>query len=131
MAFARLALRSLQQRVPSSNSYSSSWLSPTLSERALSGQRWTPEIAKRFSASPESASDKPSGEKTEVVVADQGERNSKLFPRRQRRRRSLWRNTRNDRFFPSLHGTYSLSLTESIISFKDYLFGILLRSINF
>ena len=107
MALARLALRSLQQRVPSSSSSSSSsLLSPSLSERALSGQRWGPEIVKRFSATPDAASDKPSGEKTEVAVSE-GDRKPKLFPRKQRKR-SLWRNNRND-FVPSLNGTYSFS----------------------
>ena len=100
MALARLALRSVQQRV-SSSPCSSPSASSLLSSRGLIGQRRPPEIVRRFSATPETAS----GEKTEVAVTE-GERKSKLFPspRRQRSRRSLWRNSRND-FVPSLHGT--------------------------
>ncbi|KAJ9692670.1 hypothetical protein PVL29_011651 [Vitis rotundifolia] len=116
MALARLALRSLQQRVPSSSS--SSLLSPSLSERALSGQRWGPETVKRFSATPDAASDKPSGEKTEVAVSE-GDRKSKLFPRKQRKR-SLWRNNRND-FVPSLHELFPPSIGNALMQATQHM----------
>ena len=116
MALARLALKSMQQRVLSSPSNVSSMLGRSaVSEKAIGGvqrQSWkNNELVKKFAtAASDKASDEKSAERKEVSVSEG--KKSKLFPRRHRNR-GLWRNNDRD-FVPALYGTHSLSLQLSL-----------------
>ncbi|XVF86463.1 hypothetical protein PTKIN_Ptkin18bG0042300 [Pterospermum kingtungense] len=109
MALARLALRNLQQRVSPPPSYQGQ--SPR--------QMWNDEILKRFMATSTSKvpDDKKEGKQVSV---SQGEKKSRLFPRR-RNQRSVWnwRNKQHDyaplyEFFPSGLGDALLQATQNI-----------------
>ncbi|OMO54339.1 hypothetical protein CCACVL1_27882 [Corchorus capsularis] len=119
MTLARLALRNLQQRVSSSSSI--------LGERsALTGvqsQSKNEEILKRFMATTAAKEGK------EVTVSE-GDKKSKLFPRRKNKRSLLnwnWRNKQQDyapplfEFFPSGLGNALLQATENINKLFDSL----------
>ncbi|OMP00060.1 hypothetical protein COLO4_12953 [Corchorus olitorius] len=121
MALARLALRNLQQRVSSSSSI--------LGERsALSGvqsQSKNEEILKRFMATTAAKE----GKEKEVTVSE-GDKKSRLFPRRKNKRSLLnwnWRNKQQDyapplfEFFPSGLGNALLQATENINKLFDSL----------
>ncbi|XP_022721219.1 26.5 kDa heat shock protein, mitochondrial-like [Durio zibethinus] len=117
MALARLALRNLQQRV----SPSSSFLGHDLR------QKWNDEILMRFMAT---TTGKVSDEKKEgqEVSVSEGEKKSRLYPRR-KNKRSLWnwRNKQHDyaprlyEFFPSGLGNALLQATENINRLFDNL----------
>ncbi|GMI82050.1 hypothetical protein like AT1G52560 [Hibiscus trionum] len=118
MALARLALRNLQQRVPSP----SSLLGHNLGERSVGGvqrQRWNGEMLKRFMAT---ATDKDSDDKQKQVSVSDGEKKFRLFPRRRNRR-----NKQDDyapplyEFFPSGLGNALMQATENINRLFDTL----------
>ncbi|KAL5756442.1 hypothetical protein ACOSP7_020874 [Xanthoceras sorbifolium] len=117
MALARLALRSLQQRVPSS-SVAAAALGHGVIERSASSvngvqrERWNNELLKRFIAT--SAGNEEKKDSKEVSVTEK--KSSRLFPRR-KSKRSLWRNNNVPslyEIFPSGLGNALLQATENI-----------------
>lgn len=103
MALARLALRNLQQRASPSSSFQAHNIR----------QRWNDEVLKRFMAT-SSGGSKVTDDKKQVSVSE-GEKKSRLSPRR-RHQRSLWnwRNKQHD-YAPSLYGISSLVLFNSLV----------------
>ncbi|XP_015573812.1 26.5 kDa heat shock protein, mitochondrial isoform X2 [Ricinus communis] len=111
MAFARLALRSLSQRVSSS---ASSLVGHGVIERSVGdgvqSQRWNRELLKRFMAT---ASGEASDGK-EVAVSERDNKKSKLFSKK-KGKRGLWRRNGGE-FVPQLYGLGNalLQATENI-----------------
>lgn len=108
MALARLASKSILQRVLAASASAYSLLGQGVRERSTIGgvqrQRWrNHDIVRTFTAAAD-------GEKTEhgkEVAVSEGGKKSKLFPKRQRKR-WLWRNKDRHDFSPAHYGTLSL-----------------------
>ncbi|KAK6285087.1 hypothetical protein POUND7_004039 [Theobroma cacao] len=127
MALARLALRNLQQRVSSSSSFLGHNMGD---QRSIVGgvqrQRWNDEILKRFmvTATGKVFDEEKQGKEATVL---EGDKKSRLFPRRKNRSLWNWRNKRSDyaptlyEFFPSGLGNALLQATENINRLFDSL----------
>ncbi|XP_022889713.1 26.5 kDa heat shock protein, mitochondrial [Olea europaea var. sylvestris] len=116
MALARLAMKSLQQRVVSP---SSSLLSRNvnLSTAPTHKEKWASEFLRRLSTVAGEKSE--GGAAREVAVSEGGDKTFKLFPRK-KNRRGLWRSHDRDvvpaswELFPSGLGNALLQATENI-----------------
>ena len=110
MALARLALKNLGERVVSPCCYS--LVSQSFAEKSIGtaqNQRWSSEILKGFAAKPSGGDVQSKGQEVAVEEAD---KESKLSPKRNHRKKGLWRKDNND-IVPALHGTLTLSLSLS------------------
>lgn len=103
MALARLAMKSLQQRVVSP---SSSLLSRNvnLSTAPTHKEKWASEFLRRLSTVAGEKSE--GGAAREVAVSEGGDKTFKLFPRK-KNRRGLWRSHDRD-VVPASWGKFSL-----------------------
>ncbi|KAF5726927.1 26.5 kDa heat shock mitochondrial -like protein [Tripterygium wilfordii] len=108
MALARLALKNLSQRIPSSSSSSLMGLHRSLGEGSLvQRQKFGDEFLRRFMATTASGdhdkatTDDKKSEGKEVAVKKVGKKLSKLFPwRKGGRKGGLWRRNENRDFVP-------------------------------